>query len=184
MKIRTFPLRNNYFNAGISALCDSGFHFRKSKGELTIVCMAPWSVRDVVLASWMKSWAESKILIVSDRRFFPLAKYLQLQNREFIEVCHTSEFYGVLGDFLWRGKLYNIKQEVGTPHLTDMEYVSLQYALDGISVEKQAIFMGLSSKTVFSHRAASARKLCVKKLSHLLSPKILNSSPTLRKVNC
>lgn len=184
MEIRTFPRRNNYFNAGISALCDAGFHFRKSKEELIIVCMAPWSVRDVVSASWMKSWVESKILIVSDSRFFPLAKYLQLQNRDIIEVCHTLEFYGVLRDLLWQGKLYSIKQEVGTPHLTDMEYVSLQYALDGISAEKQAMSMGLSSKTVFTHRAASARKLSVKKLSHLLSPKILNSSSSLRKEYC
>lgn len=175
MQIRTFPRRNHYFNAAISALCDPGFNFRKSKEELIIVCMAPWSIRDVVSASWMKSWVKSKILIVSDSRFFPLAKYLQLQNRGIIEVCHTLEFYGVLGDFLWRGKLYSIEEEIGIPHLTDMEYVSLQYALDGISVEKQAMSMGLSSKTVFAHRAASAKKLNVKKLSHLISPKILNA---------
>lgn len=184
MDIRTFPHTNNYFNAGISALYDSGFHFRKIKEELIIVCMASWSVRDVALASWIKSWNKSKVLIVSDSRFFPLAKYLQLKNRDIIEVCHTSEFYGVLGDFLWRGKLYSIKHEAGTPHLTDMEYVSLQYALNGISVEKQALYMGLSSKTVFAHRAASARKLNVKKLPHLLSPRILNSSPSSSKEYC
>lgn len=175
MEIRTFPRRNNYFNAAISALCDAGFHFRKKREELIIVCMASWSVRDVVSAFWLKYWVKSKILIVSDSRFLPLAKYFQIQNRDIIEICHTSEFYGVLGDFLWRGKLYSIKQEIGTPHLTDMEYVSLHYALEGISVEKQAMSMGLSTKTVFTHRAASARKLGVKKLSHLVSPKILNT---------
>lgn len=176
MKIQTFPRRNNYFNAAISALCDAGFRFRKKKREeLTIVCMASWSVRDVVSAYWLKYWVKSRILIVSDSRFLPLAKYFQIQNRKFIEVCHTSEFYGVLGDFLWRGELYSIKQEIGTPHLTDMEYVSLRDALEGISVEKQAKSMGLSTKTVCSHRAASVRKLSVKKLSHLVSPKILNA---------
>lgn len=175
MEIKTFPRKNNYFNAGISALCDAGFYFRKSSEDLMIVCMAPWSIRDVVFASWMKSWAKTKILIVSDSRFFPLAKYLQLKNRDIIEVCHTSEFYGVLGDFLWEGKLYSIKQEVGTPHLTDTEYVSLQYALDGISAHRQARVMGMCYKTVYAHRGALAKKLNVKKLSHLLSPKILNS---------
>ncbi|WP_428984014.1 LuxR C-terminal-related transcriptional regulator [Pantoea agglomerans] len=44
-----------------------------------------------------------------------------------------------------------------------------------MSVEKQAMSMGLSTKTVFTHRAASARKLSVKKLSHLVSSKILNA---------
>lgn len=175
MEIRTFPRRNNYFNAAISALWDAGFHFRKKKEELIIVCIASWSVRDVVSACWMKYWIKSKILIVSDSRFLPLAKYFQMQNRDIIEVCHTTEFYGVLGDFLWRGKLYSIKQEIDTPYLTDMEYVSLQYALEGISVKKQAMSMGLSTKTVFTHRSASARKLSVKKLSHLVSPKILNA---------
>ena len=175
MEIRTFPSRNNYFNAAISALCDTGFNFREKREELIIVCIASWSVRDVVSANWLKYWIASKILIISDSRFLPLAKYFQIKNRDNIEVCHISEFYGVLGDFLWRGKLYSIKQEIGTSHLTDMEYVSLHYALEGISVEKQAMSMGLSTKTVFTHRAASARKLSVKKLSHLVSPKILNA---------
>lgn len=181
MEIQTFPCRNNYFNAGVSALYNAGFHFSKSKKDLIVVCIAPWSVREVVSACWLKSWVSSKILIVSDSRFFPLAKYLQLQNRDIIEVCHTLDFHSVLGDYIWKGRLYKIKQQSGIPHLTDMEYVSLQYALDGISAEKQALSMGLCSKTVFAHRAASARKLNVKKLSHLLSHKILNSSHSLRK---
>lgn len=176
MELNVFPRWNNYFNAGVSALCDEGFNFRKCKEQLTIVCMASWSVRDVIYANWIKRWGRSKVLIVSDSRFFPLAKYLQLQNRGIVEVCHTLEFYDVLGDYLWRGKLDRIEQEIETPHLTEMEYVSLQYALGGVSAEEQAIFMGLCSKTVFSHRSASARKLNVKKLSHLLSSRILNSS--------
>lgn len=184
MEILTFPRGNIFFNAAIYALCDAKVHFRKSREELIIVCIAPWSLKDVVSAYWLKSWDRSKILIVSDSRFFPLAKYLQIQNRNIIEVCHTLEFYGVLRDFLWRGKLYSIKKDIGIPHLTDMEYISLQYALDGISAKKQAMSMGLSSKTVFTHRAASARKLNVKKLSHLLSPKILNTLPSSRKEHC
>lgn len=179
MEIRTFPSSNNYFNAGIASLYDPAFHFRRNEEELIIVCIASWSIRDVVSASWLKRWVKSKILIVSDSRFFPLAKYLQLQNRDIIEVCHTSEFYSVLGDFLWRGKLYRIKEAIGETHLTDMEYISLQYALDGVSAEKQARNMGLCSKTVFTHRAASARKFNVKKISHLFSPRILNSSQSL-----
>ena len=175
MKIQTFPRSNNFFNAAISALCDPGFHFRKKREELIIVCMASWSVREVVSAYWLKHWVKSQVLIVSDSRFLPLAKYFQIQNRKFIEVCHISEFYGVLGDFLWRGELYSIKQESCPSHLTEMEYVSLHYALEGISVEKQAKSMGLSIKTISTHRAASARKLSVRKLSHLVSPKILNA---------
>jgi len=175
MKIQTFPRSNNYFNAAISALCDPIFHLQKKRQELVIVCMASWSVRDVVSAYWLKHWIKSKVLIVSDSRFLPLAKYFQIQNRNFIEVCHTSEFYGVLGDFLWRGELYSIKQESCPSHLTEMEYVSLHYALKGISAERQAKSMRLSTKTVFTHRAASAKKLSVKKLSHLVSPKILNA---------
>ncbi|MEI2606847.1 LuxR C-terminal-related transcriptional regulator [Erwinia aphidicola] len=176
MKIRAFPSINQYFNTALSALCDEGFNFReKKREEIIIVCMASWSLQDVVSAFWLKYWDKSKILIVSDSRFLPIAKYFQIKNRDIIEICHTLEFYGVLEDYLWRGKLYSIKQEFDTPHLTDMEYVSLHYALEGISVEKQAMSMGLSTKTIFTHRAASARKLRVKKLSHLFSPKILNA---------
>jgi len=36
---------------------------------------------------------------------------------------------------------------------------------------------------VFGHRAASARKLNVRKLSHLLSPRILNLSKVVVNVN-
>lgn len=175
MKIRTYPSSNNYFNVGISALCDAGFQFRKRKEPLLVVCIAPWSIRNVVFASWLGSWSKSRVLIVSDTRFFPLARYFQLRNNRVIDVCHITEFYGVFGDFLWSGKLSEEKHEKGITHLTDMEYISLQSALEGISAEKQALVMGMSKKTVFTHRAASARKLSVKKLSHLLSPKILNS---------
>lgn len=180
MEIRTYPSRNIFFNIGISALCDTGIHIRKNEQELIIVCMASWSVKDIVFASWLKSWNKSRILIVSDTRFFPLAKYFQIRNNDIIEVCHTSELYSVLGEFIWRGRFYRIEQEEDVNPLTDMEYISLQNALDGISAQKQAKTMGLSSKTVFTHRIASARKLNVKKLSHLLSPKILNSSRALR----
>lgn len=176
MDIKIFPRSNNYYYAGISALYDERFRFNENKEDLMIVCITHWSFRDVVSANWIRKWIKSKILIVSDSRFMPLAKYLQMKNRDIVEVCHTLELNSILGDYLWRGKLYRIEQDICTPHLTDMEYFSLQYALDGISVEKQALSMGLCSKTVFSHRSASARKLSVKKLSHLLSPKILNSS--------
>ncbi|CAK9887093.1 MAG: hypothetical protein XXXJIFNMEKO3_LKCDNKCA_00041 (plasmid) [Candidatus Erwinia impunctatus] len=175
MKIQTYPSSNNYFNTGISALCDAGFQFRRRKESLLVVCMAPWSVRKVVSASWLESWNESRVLIVSDTRFFPLARYFQLRNNRMIDICHITEFYGVLGDFLWSGKLSGREYDEGITHLTDMEYISLQSALEGMSAEKQALVMGISKKTVFTHRAASARKLSVKKLSHLLSPKILNS---------
>lgn len=180
MKIQTYPSSNSYFNAGISALCDAGFQFRRRKESLLVVCMAPWSVRKVVSASWLVSWNRSRVLIVSDTRFFPLARYFQLRNNRMIEICHIAEFYGVLGDFLWSGKLNGGEYNKSINHLTDMEYISLQSALEGISAEKQALLMGMSNKTVFSHRAASARKLSVKKLSHLLSPKILNSCHLVR----
>lgn len=175
MGILTYPPGNNYFDIGITVLCDAGFKFRKRRERLLVVCMAPWSVRDVVFASWLQSWNKTRILIVSDARFLPLAKYFKLKNDEVIDICHTSELYSVLGDFLWEGALITEEPEEKIPHLTDMEYISLYSALDGVSAEKQASLMGISKKTVFTYRENSARKLNVRKLSHLLSPQILHS---------
>ena len=176
MEIRTYPSRNNYFNVGVSELCDEGVIFRQEKEKLIVVCIAPWSIREVALASWLKDWNESRVLIVSETRFFPLARYFQIGNKEVINICHSSEFFSVFDDFLWSGKLGGGGIKESNNHLTEMEYYSLQSTLNGISADKQALIMGISRKTVFGHRAASARKLSVRKLSHLLSPKILYSS--------
>lgn len=180
MDIRIFPYNNNYFNAAITALCDIGFDYRETRDELIIVCIAPWSIKDVISAYWLQKWTKSKILIVSDSRFFPLAKYLQLQNKDTIEVCHTLEFYSVLGDYLWCGELNSLESEIGTPHLTEKEYFCLRYVMEGISAEKQAISLGVSPKTVFGQRAALAKKLNVKKLAHLISPHILRCHQSSR----
>jgi len=181
MEIRTYPSRNNFFNVAISEICDEVFKFRRPSETIMVVCIAPWSVRDVVSASWLKYWNKTRVLIVSDTRFFPLAKYYQLGNEELIDICHTSEILSVMDDFLWSGKLCGEKNMESITHLTDIEYFSLKSALDGISVDNQALTMGLSRKTVFGYRASSARKLNVRKLSHLLSPKILNLSKSVVK---
>ena len=180
MQVRTFPSGNFYFNAGISACLDEDIPQKADKERIVIVCMASWSIRDVFFASWLKTWSQSKVLIVSDKRFLPLAKYYQVKNKNIIDVCHTSDFYNELRFFVSRGSFNRTKKNCNIPHLTDMEYFSILNALNGTSVGKQALTMGLSTKTVFSHRATSAKKLNVKKLSHLLSPKILNSTGSVR----
>lgn len=180
MQVRTFPSGNNYFNAAISAYLDADMPQEKDKERIIIVCMAPWSIRDVFFASWLKTWSHSKVLIVSEERFLPLAKYYQIRNNNIIDVCHTSELYNELRCFFRRGRFNKTMNHSDIPHLTDMEYFSILNALNGTSVCKQALYMGLSTKTVFSHRATSAKKLNVKKLSHLLSPKILNSPRSVR----
>lgn len=184
MSIFTFPSSNTYFNLGMYALLDTSLNFREKQEKqekqekLVIVCMAPWSIRDIVFSKWLQSWSESKILIISDRRFFPLAKYLQIQNSELIEFCHISELFNVLESFFSKGGIDKIKNEEDITHLTYMEFISLQNALNGVSAHQQAKAMGLSCKTIFTHRKSSAKKLKVRKLSHLLSPKILYSKPT------
>lgn len=61
MEIRTYPSRNNYFNIGISEMCDEGFKFRGPKEALIVVCIAPWSVKEVVLSNWIRNFNGSRV---------------------------------------------------------------------------------------------------------------------------
>lgn len=176
MGILTFPCENEYFKLALSALLDDGGGVKHKKEMLLVICLASWSLKEVIDASWIKSWSASKILIVSEKRFFPLAKYLQLRNRDLIEICSTGEFYSVFRCYMISGQLGKICNPQCLVHLTDMEYISLRRALGGESVHWQALRMGVSCKTVFSHRATAARKFGLKKISHITSTKILNLS--------
>lgn len=174
MSVLIFPCKNQFFKHAIMSLLDEGFVLRKKREKLLIVCLASWSLKEVLFASWIKYWNVTKILIVCEERYLPLANYLQLRNKNSIKICNTLDFYNIFRYYLCCGELCKLSHSHCFIHLTDMEYVSLQRALDGESVQWQAQRMGISCKTVFSHRATAAKKFGLKKISHIISSKIKN----------
>lgn len=170
MNLSAFPHKNYYFNAGLEALqglknfCTTGLH------TVIVVNLNQWSLKEVVSSSWMESSDSGKVLIISNTRLFPLAKYYQNKNRNIIAICTESESLKVLGDFCSGRLMGKIDTDYPKPHLSEKEFISLRYALNGVSAKEQARSMGVCAKTAFAFRYNVAKKLQVKKLSHLLSP--------------
>ena len=169
MNLSAFPPKNYYFNSGLEALqgltktCTIGLH------AVIVVNLTQWSLKEVVSSPWMENSASEKVLIVSNIRFFPLAKYYQFKNSNIVAICTESESLKVLGDFICGRLVEQGSNDYQKPHLTEKEFISLRYALDGVSAKEQAQEMGVCTKTVFAFRYNLAKKLQVKKLSHLLS---------------
>lgn len=168
MNLSTFPLKNHYFNIGLESLWGLNSSYITNSGNIIVISLSQWSLRDVVSSTWLEKLDFGRILIISHSQFFPLARYYQLKNKNVIAICEESESVKVL-DVLCLG--YTLEQRetyYGKSHLTDKEFISLRYALNGVSAKEQAISMGLCTKTAFRFRDNVAKKLQVKKLSHLL----------------
>lgn len=168
MNFSTFPLDNVYFNKGFEALWGLNSCLLINNNDVIVVSISSWSVKDVVSSAWIEKLEHGSIIIISHRRFLPLAKYYQRINKNVIEICEEADSVEVLYALChgWSITRIPIRHEIS--HLTEKEFISLRYALDGVSAKEQAYSMGISPKTVFRFRDSLAKKLQVRKLSHLM----------------
>lgn len=170
MNFITYPYTNNYFNIGLDALQVSDSLCASHSDTILVVSLSQWSLQDVVLSSWMETLNSVQIVIVFHTQLLPLARYYQHKNENIIAICHESESLKVLGDFC-RGRLVvQSDTEDYKPHLTEKEFISLRYLLDGVSAKEQAHIMGIGTKTAFAFRYNLTQKLQLKRLSHILFP--------------
>lgn len=169
MNLNVFPHKNHYFNVGLEALQGAKSSFTTDSDTVIVVNLTQWSLKEVVSSDRMENSDSEKILIISNAQLFPLAKYYKLINDNIIAICTESESMKVLRD-ICSNKVLTLRSTENTkPHLTEKEFVSLRYFLNGESARVQAEKMGVDIKTAFAFRYNLAKKLQVKKLSHLLS---------------
>lgn len=109
-----------------------------------------------------------KIVIIFDSQFYSLAKYFQLENTNFVAICEESKSVKLLDVLCLGWSMEKRYTHYKRSHLTRKEFISLRYALNGISAKEQANSMGRCAKNAFRFRDNVAKKLQVKKLPHLL----------------
>lgn len=93
-----------------------------------------------------------------------------MKNENIIAICQETESVKALRSLLHDKGVTQTDTSYKYPYLTEREFISLYYLFNGVNAHKQASFMGLCAKTVYTFRDKLAVKLQVKKLSHLLLP--------------
>lgn len=169
MNLSIFPHKNHYFNAGLEALQKLKNFHTSDLHAVIVVTLSQWSLKEVVSSPWMAYPGSGKIIIVSNSQLLPLAKYYKIKNSNILSICEESESLKVLSDFFRERKYREGGDYYKNPHLTENEFISLRFALNGVSAKEQGQEMGVSTKTAFALRYTLANKLQVKKLSHLSS---------------
>lgn len=167
MKISTFPLKNHYLNFGIEALWGvNSFNINDSEA-LMVISLSHWSLIDVVSSKWIENLVYEKIVIISHHQFLPLAGYYKRKNNNIIAIFEESESLKLMDVLCLGWSIEQPKNRFEMSCLTEGEFISLRYALNGVSIQEQARSMGVCTKTVFSYRDKIVKKLKVRKLAHL-----------------
>lgn len=174
MTLSAFPHKNYYFNTGLEALQELKRFRTTDLNAFHMVNLTQWSLKEVISSLWMENPGSRKLIIISNTQLLPLAKYYKIKNNNVLSICEESESLKVLGDFCSGRDIGKRDFYYKKPHLTENEFISLRCALNGVSAREQAKKLGVSTKTAFAFRYTLAKKLQVKKLSHLLAPVIRN----------
>lgn len=93
-----------------------------------------------------------------------------MKNKNIIAICQEAESIKALRSLLRDKSVAPTEIIYKYSRLTEREFISLYYLFNGVNAHKQASFMGLCAKTVYTLRDKLAVKLQVSKISHLLLP--------------
>ncbi|MBN1087241.1 hypothetical protein JNO12_23945 [Erwinia aphidicola] len=170
MNLKAFPHKNYYFNIGLESLEEVNGFCDTEADSIFVVNLNQWSLKDVVLSQCLENPDTGRIFLISASQYIPLANYYQMKNENIIAICQETESVKALRSLLHDKGVTQTDTSYKYPYLTEREFISLYYLFNGVNAHKQASFMGLCAKTVYTFRDKLAVKLQVKKLSHLLLP--------------